>query len=124
MFANYFFIIYNVLAAFFIDYSIIPYHKQFTPYHGRPTTKLLQFHRPPCPRKTTGIAMATYTKVGDRWRVQLGPKHGRISKTFRTKAQGEKWAREAIEGGSNTKIKVKELIQALSRRACGSRPSD
>lgn len=56
--------------------------------------------------------MASYTKIGDRWRVQLGPKHGRIAKTFRTKAQCERWEREVIEGGSNTKIKVKELIQA------------
>ena len=56
------------------------------------------------------INYGTYTKVGDRWRIQLGPKHGRISKTCRTKAQCETWAKEVIEGGSNTKIKVKELI--------------
>lgn len=38
--------------------------------------------------------MASYTKRGSVWRVQICTAHGRKSKTFKTKAQAQAWARD------------------------------
>ncbi len=74
--------------------------------------------------------MASFTKRGDRWRVQVRRKGCPSQcRTFATKAQGERWARQVetdIEGGAPpaavSALKVDDFIEAYRRLREQARP--
>lgn len=56
--------------------------------------------------------MASIIKIGKHWRAQVRRKGMKpITKTHRTKAAAEAWAKEVEYGGSNANVPLKTLIQ-------------